>query len=110
IATQNADGSNKSFNDILMNVADRFKDMPNGVEKTTTAVQLFGRSGGSMVKVLSQGSQGILDLEANAKRLGLTLTSENIVSVNKYIQSQKALAETTNALKVSVGTLTTPLL
>lgn len=110
ISTQNADGSNRSFNDILMNVADRFQQMPDGVEKSADAVQLFGRQGTGMIKVLNQGSQGIMELEDNAKKLGITLTQDNIIAVNRYIESQKKLSESSNALKLQVGSLTTPLL
>lgn len=110
INTQNADGSNKSFNDILMNVADRFHDMPDGVNKSALAVQLFGRSGTSMIKVLDQGSQGLIQLEESAQKLGLTLTQQNIVSVTKYIQSQRDLKETNDALKISIGSLTQPIM
>src|SRR5206468_3331117 len=95
---------------ILMNVADRFKEMPNGAEKTATAIELFGRSGTSMIKVLNLGSAGIKQLEQDAKSLGLTLTQDNIVAVDKYVQSQKQLKESSDALKLSVGTLTTPVM
>lgn len=110
VATKNADGTNRSFNDILLNVADKFHDMPDGVQKTAIALQLFGRSGTTMIKVLNQGSQGIQDLEAEAQKLGLTLTSQNVGAINDYIKSQRALEESTNSMKIAVGTLTAPIM
>ncbi len=110
VSTQTATGANKSFNDILLEVSDKFKTMPDGAEKTATAIELFGRSGTELVKVLNLGSDGIKELENNAEKLGLTLTENNIVAVNKYIKSQKELKDTNDALKISVGSLTAPVL
>lgn len=110
IAVKRADGSAKSFNDILKETADKFKSLPDGPQKTALALDLFGRSGKDMIKVLNVGSQGIQQLENKAKELGLVLTSTNLGAVSKYIESQKNLADSTNALKIQVGTLTAPVL
>lgn len=110
IATEDAEGKSKDFYSILLEVADKFKEMPDGPEKTAAALQLFGRSGADMLKVLNQGSKGIQELAADAEALGLTLNETNINAVSEYIKSQKDLAATTDSLKIAVGTLTAPLL
>jgi hypothetical protein len=110
VSTTDAGGKQKDFNTILFEVADKFKAMPNGIDKTSLALELFGRSGKDMIKVLNLGSSGIKDLEAQADKLGLTLTSQNIAAVNEYIKSQKDLKATTDALKIAIGTTTTPVL
>jgi hypothetical protein len=110
ISTLDAQGNQKDFNTLLFEVADRFKDMPNGIDKTALAMELFGRSGKDMIKVLNLGSDGIKDLEAQADKLGLTLTSSNIAAVNDYIQSQKDLKQSTDSLKIAIGTTTAPVL
>lgn len=110
VAVKNADGSARGFHDILLNVADRFKSMPDGAEKTALALELFGRSGKALLPVLNQGAQGIVQLEQEAEKLGITLSSSNIASVQAYIQAQKGLADSTNAIKMAVGTLTAPVL
>lgn len=110
ISTLAANGSARDFNDILFDVADKFKSLPDGAEKTALAMQLFGRSGKDMIKVLDQGSQGIKDLEAQADKLGLTLTQQNIGAINDYIKSQKDLKATSDSIKIAVGTLTAPVL
>lgn len=110
VSTVDAQGKNKDFSAILLDVADKFKAMPDGAEKTAAALDLFGRSGASMIKILNNGSDGIKDLEDRAKKLGLTLTNQNIGAINDYIKSQKDLADSTNAVKIQVGTLTAPIL
>lgn len=110
ISTQDATGKNKSFYQILLDVADKFQTMPDGAEKTALALDLFGRSGTTMIKTLNQGSQGIQQLADDAEKLGLTLNETNIGAVSDYIKSQKDLEATSNSLKVAVGTLTAPIL
>lgn len=110
VATQNADGSNRSFNDILMSVADKFKSMPDGAEKTAASMELFGKKGKDLIKTLNLGSDGIKDMELQAQKLGLTLSSQNVADVAKYVAAQKQLKDQTDSLKLSVGELTTPVL
>lgn len=110
ISTVDSTGINKDFNTILMEVADKFKEMPSGAEKTAVALDLFGRSGAGMIKVLDQGSEGITKLSKAAEDLGLTLTNDNIATIDAYVKSQKELADSTGAISLAVGTLTAPLL
>ncbi len=110
VSTKDAQGHQKDFNTILFDVADKFKAMPNGVDKTSIALQLFGRSGKDMVKVLNLGSQGIQDLEKQADKLGLTLNANTITSISKLISEQKDLKQETDAMKIAVGTATAPVL
>ncbi len=108
VATQNADGSNRSFNEILLDVSDRFHNMPDGIEKTNAAVDLFGRGGQDMIKLLNQGSKGIKEMEDQADKLGLTLNAKTIGAVSEYIKSTKDLKEAQDALKITTGTLAAP--
>ncbi len=110
INVRNTDGSFKSFNQVLLDTADKFKGMSDGSQKTALAMELFGRSGKDMIPVLNQGSKGIQDLEKRADDLGLTLNAKTVASVTKYITAQKNLTDSTNALKVQVGSLTAPVL
>ncbi len=94
----------------LLKVADKFKEMPNGVEKTALAMSLFGRGGKDMLLVLNQGSEGITELSAKAKELGLTLTGSNLQDVVKYTLAHKDMQEAFEGLKLTVGTLLMPIM
>ena len=110
VKTTDAAGKQKDFTTILFEVADKFKAMPNGIDKTALSMELFGRQGKDMIKVLNLGSDGIKALEAQADKLGLTLTAQNIGAVAKYIQSQKDLKESSDALKIAIGTEVAPVM
>ncbi len=109
VATQDATGKSRSFNDILLDVADKFKTMPNGAEKTATAMQLFGRSGKDLIGILSKGSDGIKELEEQSDKLGLTLTTKNVEAVAKYTEAQKKLKDSQQQLTLAVGMQALPM-
>ncbi len=110
VSTTDAAGKQRDFSTILFEVADRFKALPNGIDKTALAMELFGRQGKDMINILNQGSGGIQDLMRQADAMGLTLNAQTIGNVAQYIESQKKLKEQTDALKISIGTATTPVL
>lgn len=110
ISTVDATGKQKDFQTILFEVADKFKDMPDGMDKSTIAMDLFGRSGKSMISTLNLGAAGIQDLEKQADKLGLTLNAKTIGAVNDLVKSQKDLKEQTDAMKIAVGTATAPIM
>src|SRR5262245_27522128 len=60
----------------LMQVADAFKTLPDGAEKTNAALALFGRAGKDLIPILNQGSEGIRQLQEEAEALGVTFDEE----------------------------------
>jgi hypothetical protein len=61
-----------SASDAMMKLADVFAGMPDGVQKTALAVQLFGRSGIDMIPMLNQGSAAIREMQAESDKIGVT--------------------------------------
>ena len=56
ISVTNSDGSLKKSDAVLMELADKFKALPPGTEKAAAAMDIFGKSGASMVSMLKDGS------------------------------------------------------
>jgi len=64
ISATDASGKLKSTDKIMLEVADKFKAMPDGAEKSALAMQLFGKSGAEMIPMLNGGSKAIDGLNA----------------------------------------------
>lgn len=105
----NADGSIRSMSAMLPEVADRFKSMPNGAEKTALAVQLFGKSGTAMLPFLNKGSEGIADLEAKAESLGLTLDDQSASTFSEYKSASRTLSAVFQGLSSQIGQAAMPI-
>lgn len=59
INVRNANGSLKSADRVMLEVANRFKAMADGPEKTALALRLFGKSGAELVPLLNMGGEAI---------------------------------------------------
>ena len=59
INVRNANGSLKSADRVMLEVANRFQRMADGPEKTALALRLFGKSGAELVPLLNMGGDAI---------------------------------------------------
>jgi hypothetical protein len=59
ISAKDAAGNLKSADQVTLEIADKFKTMPDGVEKTATALDLFGKAGANMIPMLNEGGTAI---------------------------------------------------
>lgn len=70
VEVKNADGTLRSSDEVLADVADRFASYKDGAGKAALAQQLFGKSGAEMIPLLNQGKEGIERLKNEAIALG----------------------------------------
>ena len=84
IDIQNNNGSVKTSDELLLELADKFKGLSDGTEKTALAMKFFGKSGADMIPLLNQGSAGIKEATDQAKRLGLVLSTEAGIAADEF--------------------------
>ncbi|WP_019561443.1 tail protein [Caldimonas manganoxidans] len=78
------DGQLRATDQVLLDLAERFKAMPDGAEKTALAVQLFGKSGAELIPFLNQGRDGIEELAAEMQALGVQMSSETAAQAGHF--------------------------
>jgi len=64
ISAVDAAGKLRSTDQVMLEVSDRFQQMPDGAQKAALAVQLFGKAGADMIPMLNEGRQAIEGLAA----------------------------------------------
>ena len=69
INVTDANGKLRSSGDVMIDIAERFKNMPDGAEKAAMAMQLFGKSGMDLIPMLNMGGEAI-------RKLGTNMTQE----------------------------------
>lgn len=62
VQLRDTDGQVRSTEAVLADLADIFKALPEGPQKSALAVELFSKSGAGLLQFLSQGSDGIKGL------------------------------------------------
>ena len=80
----------------LGKIADRFAAMPDGVQKTSAAMDIFGKAGADLIPLLNEGSAGIEKMKDRAKELGVVLSDETVAQITLFNDS---LAEIQTAAK-----------
>jgi hypothetical protein len=59
ISATDAAGKLKTADQVTLEISNKFKAMPDGVEKTALAMQLFGKAGAEMIPMLNMGGDAI---------------------------------------------------
>jgi hypothetical protein len=81
---KNQDGTLRATDQVLLDLAERFKAMPDGTQKTALAMQLFGKSGAELIPFLNQGRDGITELAAEIQTLGVQMNSETAAQAANF--------------------------
>lgn len=77
VATKGADGKLRSADDVFTDVAKSFAKMPDGPEKTTAALEVFGKSGVDFIPLLNSGADSINKLRQEARDLNLVMSEDS---------------------------------
>lgn len=104
LSFKDANGHMRDSNDILMQVADKFHNMPDGVEKSAEAAKLFGRSvGPDFIAMLDKGRAGIGDLQVEAKKFGLVIGQDGVDAAQKNVEAHRKMHAAWEGLQVMIG-------
>lgn len=102
VSVRNSNGDLKSSDQILIEVADKFKNMEDGTTKTGIAMLLFGRAGKDMIPILNQGGEGIQAVKDKLERLGILIDKDTIRSADSFKDSLETLGLMTKGLSQRV--------
>lgn len=110
VSATTADGHLRPLHDILLQLAERFSRFEDGAGKTALAMDLFGRSGASLIPLLNEGAAGIAELEKKAKELGVTMNADDVEAARLFDDQMKELHAVMQALQREIGLALMPIL
>lgn len=110
LAVKNNDGTFKDSDQLLFEISDKFKKMPDGVLKTAKAQELFGKSGKQMINLLNQGSDALKDQAAEAAKLGIVFDEETGNKAEEFNDQLLRIEQTFQGLAMEVGTDLIPII
>ncbi|MEI6032467.1 MAG: phage tail tape measure protein, partial [Synechococcaceae cyanobacterium ELA739] len=103
ISATDANGKLKSTDEVMLEVADKFQKMPDGANKTTAAIALFGKAGADMIPMLNGGRDSIESMTA-------TMSTSFAKGADKFNDKMAALQAKILELGVGIGTALLPVL
>lgn len=101
VKVTNTDGSLRSSEEVLKDVADRFAEMEDGSTKTAFAVEIFGRAGAKLIPLLNQGSAGLADAAREARDLGVAFGEKAARAAEEFNDNLTRLGQTVEGLKIT---------
>lgn len=110
VSAKDAHGNTKDMDTLLLDLADKFKDLPDGPQKSALAIDLFGRSGQNILPFLNQGREGITKLTNEAERFGLVMSKEAAEAADEFGDQLTALKLGLQGVGQQIGMAVMPML
>ena len=82
ISTKDSTGELKKSENIIFEIADRFKSMEDGSIKTAYAMKIFGKAGAELIPLLNEGSDGLKRQQEEARKLGLEISTNTAMQAD----------------------------
>jgi hypothetical protein len=98
VSIYESNGQLRSANDVLIDVAQKFSEMEDGVGKSQWALELFGRSGLNLIPVLNLGAKGLADATEEARLFGRVISGETARNAAKFNDNMTRMNEVANGL------------
>jgi lambda family phage tail tape measure protein len=110
VAATDAHGQIRPTEQVLLDLAEKFADMPDGADKAALAIKLFGREGLSLIPFLNQGRDGITALMEEAQRLGLVMSEDVARASEVFNDNLTRLSALFEGVQRQIGATVIPIL
>lgn len=97
--------------EALAQLADKFQKMPDGIDKTAAAADVFGeRIGANMIPLLNAGREGLEEMDKAARDLGLTIDDEFGDAAEAFNDNMDLVREGTRGAALGIANELLPVL
>lgn len=110
VSATDAHGQIRPTEAVLLDLAEKFADMPDGVDKAALAVKLFGKEGLAIIPFLNQGREGITALMEEAQRLGLVMSEDVARASEVFNDNLTHLSAIFEGVQRQIGAAVIPIL
>ena len=102
VKVKNNDGTLRSSEEVLKDIAQRFSEFADGSTKTAYAVELFGRSGAKLIPLLNSGRDGLAEMADEARALGVVFDEKAAKSAERFNDNLTRLGQAAQGLKIEL--------
>ncbi|MBS7546250.1 phage tail tape measure protein [Ancylobacter oerskovii] len=110
VSVKDAKGHIKPLETILPQLAQAFEKNKDPAMRARMALALFGESGAQLVPMLSDGRQGLEELAAKARQLGIIIPEGDVKRAKSLKDSLEELSIAGQGLGISIGSKLQPVL
>ena len=110
VSAVDASGQIRPTEQVLLDLADKFANMPDGADKAALAMKLFGKEGMSLIPLLNQGRAGITALMEEAERFGLVINSQTAQAAELLNDNLDRMQSMLEGVQRQIGAAVIPVL
>lgn len=103
VSITDAAGRLRSVEDVLPEVASKFKELDNATLESALAMDLFGKSGTDLIEFLNQGEDGLAQFRDRARELGIELDGSTLQAADAFNDSLTDLKTAVDGLWTRVA-------
>ncbi len=102
VEVKNLSGGLKPLSTIMKEIMDKFASWEDGPRKIAIALDIFGRSGESLIPLLNQGSAGFDQFAAAAEKMGIIIDEKLIKKGSEFEATFKNWEERWKSFKLNI--------
>lgn len=102
VKVKNSDGSLRSSEQVLKDIAQRFSEFEDGSTKTAYAVEIFGRAGAKLIPLLNSGRDGLAEMADEARQLGVVFDEKAAKAAERFNDNLTRLGQVARGLKIEL--------
>jgi lambda family phage tail tape measure protein len=110
VSATDAHGQIRPTEAVLLDLAEKFADMPDGADKAALAIKLLGKEGLAIIPFLNQGREGITALMEEAQRLGLVISEDVARASEVFNDNLTRLSAIFEGVQRQIGAAVIPIL
>ncbi|MCT6721657.1 hypothetical protein [Acidovorax sp. K2F] len=103
VSIRESDGSLRSQDAVLADIATKFAGYRDGAEKSALAIELFGKQGEALIPLLNQGASGIASLRVEGEKLGAVFGGEVAKQAADFNDSLKKIQLSSEGARLAVA-------
>ncbi|TVQ33877.1 MAG: phage tail tape measure protein [Phycisphaeraceae bacterium] len=91
-------------------VAERLSNIEDPTRRAAVAMQILGRAGSQLLPLMQEGARGIEAMQEEARRLGLTISTETARDAARFTDAMNILRRVLRITAVAIGAALAPAL
>jgi hypothetical protein len=94
VATRDAQGNFRQLDAVFLDLADVFEKLPAGQERTSLAMQLFGKTGADLIPLFAEGRAKLEEYGITAEKTGNVITEKAAAAAHQFKENLDNLKAT----------------
>lgn len=110
VALKDSSGNMRSTDELLADVADKLQRVKDPATRAAAASRLFGGAGAKLLPMLKDGSKGLAEFSAEARRMGLVIDDASVRAGEEFGDAMDRLKLSFTGVRNTIGAAVIPAL